>query len=679
MSSRPSSRPTPQPRRTERHGLHRLVAAAALIAGTIIALRAAEAGVPDWVKAQLTAPLPAHDDRTSAVLLYSETTVSVERDGKLRQLERKVYKILRPEGRERGVVAITFLTSQTRITRMHGWCIPVAGKPYNVGDRDAVETALPGVLNGYLVSEVRSRALQIPAADPGSVVASELEVEDTQLYNQPIEWAVQDTVPAREARFTLELPPGWTYETTWIDHAPEEPATLRAGQWQWTVREVPAIRLEKRMPPAQGLRGRLVLALIPPGGKFAGFKSWRAVGAWYLSLARDQRNPSPELERRVTELTAATPTLLGKIQALSNAVQSQIRYVAIELGIGGYRPHAAAEVLAHGYGDCKDKATLLSTMLAQIGVESYYMLINTVRGSVTEDTPANVEFDHVILAIRLPNDVKDPSLEAVIVDARLGRLLIFDPTDPFTPFGRLSGALQANYGLLATPDGGELLKTPRMPVDGNGVRRTAQLTLDANGTLHGEVRELWFGDGASAQRAALDSATRDTEQIRPVQAVMAGSLATFDILKAAVGDVHVVSRPLQWVYAFEAQNYAKSAGNLLLLRPHVFGDLSSDLMETPEPRSYPIEFDGPERDTDEFDITLPTAYEVDEMPPAVDVDDGFASYHSKTEEVGHVLRYTRTFEIRDVTVPVGSADKLRELYRIIYGDQRAMAVLKSSK
>ena len=95
------------------------------------------------------------------------------------------------------------------------------------------------------------------------------------------------------------------------------------------------------------------------------------------ALARGRRDSTPEIKQKVAELTASTPSSIGKIRALANFVQDDVRYVAIELGIGGYQPHPASEVFSHRYGDCKDKATLLSTMLKEIGVESYYVIINT--------------------------------------------------------------------------------------------------------------------------------------------------------------------------------------------------------------------------------------------------------------------------------------------------------------
>ena len=99
-------------------------------------------------------------------------------------------------------------------------------------------------------------------------------------------------------------------------------------------------------------------------------------------------------------------------------------------------------------------------------------------------------------------------------------------------------------------------------------------------------------------------------------------------------------------------------------------------METKEPRKFPVEFAGPERDTDTFEITLPAGYEVDDLPPPVDVDYGYANYHSKTDLTGNVIHYTRTFEVKDLSVPVTKAEELKKFYRIIANDERNTAVLK---
>ena len=116
---------------------------------------------------------------------------------------------------------------------------------------------------------------------------------------------------------------------------------------------------------------------------------------------------------------------------------------------------------------------------------------------------------------------------------------------------------------------------------------------------------------------------------------------------------------------------------MLLVRPRVLGVKSSGLLETKEARKFPIEFDGPVLDTDSFEIAIPAGYVVDDMPPAVDADYGFASYHSKTEVKGNLIRYRRTFEVKELSVPVARADELKKFYRIIATDERNTVVLKA--
>jgi hypothetical protein len=116
----------------------------------------------------------------------------------------------------------------------------------------------------------------------------------------------------------------------------------------------------------------------------------------------------------------------------------------------------------------------------------------------------------------------------------------------------------------------------------------------------------------------------------------------------------------------------------LLVRPRVLGSKSWGVLETKEPRRFPLEFEGPSRDTDSFDITLPPGYEVDELPPPMDVEYSFGSYHSKIEASGRTLHYSRAMEIKELSVPVNQMEDLKKFYRMVAADERNTAVLKPS-
>ena len=674
MSNKSSCNLERQRRRTEFRAARAAVALFAMVC-LWLGPQVAAGDAPAWIHALVSAPMPKIDEKTEAVLLYSETVLNVQANGKIKSIERRAYKILRPDGKGYGTVRADF-DAETRITSIHGWCIPAQGKDYEVKDKDSVETALFGVMNGELVSDLRTKLLQIPASDPGNIIGYEIEHEDRPYVLQDL-WMFQDTIPVREARYTLQLAPGWEYRAVWLNHEEVKPTSVGNNQWQWVVSDMKAIRPENSMPSWKGVAGQMVVSLFPSGGGAnKGFADWNEMGRWENGLAAGRREVSPEIKQKVAALTASSATPLEKMRALAQFVQRDIRYVAIQLGIGGWQPHPAPEIFVHRYGDCKDKATLLSTMLKEIGVESYYFSVNTTRGAVTPATPAIRWFNHEILAVRLSGDVKDASLVAVLEHPKLGRLLIFDPTDEWTPFGQLRGELQSNYGLLVTQDGGELLKLPQLPASRSGVQRTAKLKLGPNGTLSGDFAETRLGDSGLWQRMTLRSVTKEADKIKPIETLVSHSLSTFQITKASVLNLNLTDQPFGYQYSLVAENYAKNAGNLLLVRPRVLGSKSSDLLETKEARKYPVEFDGPSRDTDTFEIALPAGYEVDDLPPPVDADYGFASYHSKTEVSGNTLKYTRTFEVKELSVPLNRVEELKKLYRIIAGDERNTAVLK---
>jgi hypothetical protein len=644
----------------------------------LAAARHAQAGdAPSWMHAAASAPMPAHDEKTDAVLLYSEQTVSVQSIDKIKTHVRMVYKILRPSGRDYGIVAVSF-NSHRKINGLRGWCIPAQGKDYEVKDKEAVEIALRKTAGSELISDVKEKLLQIPAPDPGSIVGYEYEQDEQPMVLQDV-WMFQREVPGRELHYSLQLPSGWEYKASWINYSEVKPTHSGNNQWDWVVSDVKEIRKEAEMPPIYGVSGQMIVSFFPPGGASAnGFASWQEMGNWYRKLTDGRRDASPQITQQVATLTATTPTPLEKMKALAQFVQHDIRYVAIELGIGGFQPHTASDVFAHHYGDCKDKATLLSSMLSQVGVESFYVVINSERGSVTPQVPANVgAFNHAILAIKLPPNVTDPSLVATIRHPRLGSLLYFDPTNELTPFGEIGGYLQANYGLLVTPEGGELVELPEQPSAMNSIERTGKLTLDPLGTLKGEVTERRLGDRASSERWRLRNVTKSADQIKPIEDLLAGSLSLFNITRASVENLNHTDQPFGFHYSFEAHNYAKNAGGLLLVRPRVLGVESSAVLETKEPRKFPIEFDGPSRDTDTFEIEIPPGYVVDDIPPAVDADYSFASYHAKTEVNGNLIHYSRTLEVKELTVPVSHADDLKKFYRIIAGDERNTVVLKT--
>ena len=654
------------------------IATSCLIGMSALAIVApvTRADAPAWMHMAASAPLPTYDAKTNAVLIYSEDVTTVMADGKMKGIERRAYKILRPEGREYAV-AEAYIGHDARIGSMKAWCIPLQGKDYEVKDKDAVDRSL-GLMGGDLITDLKIRTLKIPAGDVGNVVGYEIQY-DSRPYVLDDEWGFQREIPVKEARYTLQMPTGWEYKAVWLNHAKVEPNAGAGNQWQWVVTDIPEIQREHRMPPWAGLAARMVVAFLAPGARPQnGFLTWDDMAKWQTGLASGKRDATPEISSKVAEITAGRTTSQLKMEEIAQFIQKDIRYVAIEIGIGGWQPHSASDVFVHRYGDCKDKATLMSSMLKLMGIDSYYLFINTRRGAIGPETPPERMFDHAILAIRMPEEISDARYQAVLTHPKVGKLLIFDPTNERIPIGQLSGELQGNYALLVSPDGGELIKTPQLPSASNGVIRTGRLVLDGQGNVKAEISETRNGDMAAYERYAQIAVPNSKDHVKRIEQEVSHSIGMFEVTSAAMTGLNTTQVPFGYSYSFVAPAYAKQAGDLLVVRPRVLGVKSSDLLETKEPRKFPVIFEGPEKDTDTFEITIPAGYEVDDLPPPVDLDYSFASYHSKTEASGNKLKYTRTFEIKELSVPMEKMEDLRKFYRVIAGDERNTAVLKPS-
>jgi hypothetical protein len=355
-------------------------------------------------------------------------------------------------------------------------------------------------------------------------------------------------------------------------------------------------------------------------------------------------------------------------------VQHDIRYVAIEIGIGGYQPHSAAEVFSNRYGDCKDKATLLSAMLHEAGVESHYVLINSEREFLSEEFPSLLNFNHVVLAIRLPKEADAKNSYATVAHKELGTLLFFDPTDDSTPLGYLPPSLQANHGLLVATQG-ELLQLPVLPPNTNEIRRTAKVNVDASGNLTGNVHEVRTGPAAASLRQELLAVPKIQRQ--KVFQTLVGSLSDGAILTSAnITNLDDSSSPLDLDYGFAVGGYGQHPGQLFLFRPCVLGHKGDDLLED-KPRQQAIVFSSTVYQTDTFELGYPAEYTISELPESVSYDSPFGDYESQTRVDSQVVHYTRTYRLKTLRVPVDELERLKEFFRKIADDERSYVILNS--
>jgi transglutaminase-like putative cysteine protease len=629
---------------------------------------------PDWMRVAAQDKLPEYPKETVAVMLLDDVQTVVKDNGEIETRTRLAYKLLRPGAREEYGQAIVHFDNETKITYLKAWTIRASGEAIEVKEKDAVDVAASDY---EMFSDQRFKLLKFPEADVGSVVGYEV-VQKQRPFVFDREWYFQQPIPVRRARFSLQLRPGWEFSTLWENHEEQKPQTPAANQFQWEMTDVPAVEVEPEMPPWEAVAGRMDVKYFPrdPAMRAKTSGSWNDIGAWSFGLTTPRRTVTPEITAKVSELTAGIQDPVEKIKALAAFAQRQIRYAAIEIGIGGFQPHAAGEVLAHKYGDCKDKATLLGAMLQVIGVDSYNVLINDQRGVVSPEFPEIRAFNHVIIAIRVPDKIPDAAFLDVVNHPKLGRLVFFDPTNEYVPLGSLPYYLQNSYGLVVTPGGGEIYRLPLLPASTNRLVRTAKLELSSTGKLTGEVHEQRSGDLAVTSREQyLEVPPSKRSMI--LERFLGSFLSNFAVTGATVGNLEQYDKNLTFDYNFVVEGYAKTAGNLLVLRPRVLGAKGSSLLSG-KPRKYPIEFPDASQQDDDFEIALPAGFVVDELPVPVKAECAYGTYKSEVKMDGNKLHYKRTYEINDLIVPTQKLNEVRDFFHQIAVDEGSSTILRRS-
>jgi transglutaminase-like putative cysteine protease len=268
--------------------------------------------------------------------------------------------------------------------------------------------------------------------------------------------------PILDVRLRALYPPGTEIATHVENGAPEPRVSRRADA---TVVEAGAARVERLQEEGDYPAWYQPYPLV----QFAPRRSWGDVVRWALPLYPDQAAQAlPEdLERRI-EAWKAIPTASGRLRAALRAVQDEVRYFGVETGTSSHRPRPPELVWRRRYGDCKDKAWLLVTLLQRLGVRAEPALVDTVRGrSVRDYAPAANLFNHVIVRAHVDG-------KPVFVDPTL-RLQGGDPAQgDLSGYGTVLLVLEGSTGMAEVaapvrPAAGVDVKERYLP-DGEGMR-----------------------------------------------------------------------------------------------------------------------------------------------------------------------------------------------------------------
>ena len=613
---------------------------------------------------------PDYAKDAAAVILYDEYVETVDGNGRAVERERKAIRILKPQGR--GNTCDVSYDETEKVNYFRVWTIAADEKQYQAQDTDFLEhgdTEVP-----IMLSTRKTKIAHPPAVDVGATIICESE-ELMAPYIEEEVWFIERGIPVVFQALEIDLPPGRPHAESWHRHDSVKAVEVAPNHWRWEIHDMPALTL--RDIPSTPERAALEARMSVQWGQAAvegRDNQWRAIGQWVTQLEANRSDPSPEISAKVNELIAGAPDFYTKLQRITEAIQKDIRYFIVMRGIGGLQANHASDIFRNRYGDCKDKTTLLISMLQVAGIKAYYVPVDHRRGVVDPNDPSLMG-DHMITAIEIPSDVDDTRLQAVVKSRDGKRYLIFDPTDERTPVGNLGSYLQGGFGLLSAGASSQVIALPVLAPDANGTERKGEFTLAADGTLTGSIDTSHSGPEGADLRTFLKY-TDEKERHDYLETHIARDLPGVVLTSFQFVQAPALNKPLEFHYKLTAGQYAHTAGPLLLVRPRIMGSLAIPFDD--KPRTFPIDLSATGRWHDSYDITLPDGFIVDETPDPVDLDVEFASYHSAITAKENKLHYEREFVVRQVEIPADKAQAFRKLQSAILMDEKGTAVLKKA-
>jgi hypothetical protein len=309
------------------------------------------------------------------------------------------------------------------------------------GDRIVVEWLLEDTTSspyGLVFGELLALADDVPVAERDITVLLPAGKEAL-----PLQVAV--SLPPRDAAVQPPADPWPAVHATTPPTATKGPDGSSWRQWRWQTGPWPAVDTEPAMPGVTDVLPYLHVST---------FASWPAALRWYADLMAEALPPigsDPVVRELAQRLTKEADTTEAKVRAIHAYAAKQIRYVGLEFGIHSLKPHAVREVIDRRFGDCKDKATLLVALLAEVGVPAQVVLVRTSDlGGLADPVASLGVFNHAIAWV--------PALNWWL-----------DATAPF----HLPGELPTG------DHGGTVIRVPLLPLRPGEVADNAPLRLPA--------------------------------------------------------------------------------------------------------------------------------------------------------------------------------------------------------
>lgn len=389
-----------------------------------------------------------------------------------------------------------------------------------------------------MYTSARAFYVHFPRLNPGDVVELLYRVEDIAPRNAFADYFgevtyMQSTEPVARSEYVLITPKSRQFyfnkpNLAGLKQTVEEKGNDRI--YHYVAENVPAMEAEPNQPPLAESLAHVHVST---------YKNWDDMGRWYWGLVKDQFTADDEVRRRVAEITKGLTDDKAKVRAVYDFVVQKTRYVALEFGIHGFKPYRCAQIFARGFGDCKDKATLIVTMLKELGIPATIVVVRTgMRGDFETEPASLAPFDHAIAYV--------PSMD-----------LYLDGTAEWTGSNELPSMDRGALAIQINEGKPKLVHLPEPPASESISSKHVDATLLPDGTAQLALKLGATGATASSWRQHYQAKATQKQRL---QEDLSSELPGIELAQVTTNDLEDIEQKVEVQAKGKAPNFARKDG-----------------------------------------------------------------------------------------------------------------------
>lgn len=574
--------------------------------------------------AQLLRSAPSGQSYPDADILtiLEENIIEVFKDGRHKEFFYTVFKIINERGKAKANIKVGYNSFYETASIIYARTITPDGKIIPL-KKNAIQIITP-----FEKFPSFSDYKELSFSMPGVTIGSVIEYKIVKEARKPIikgkfssSYIFQWFNPTLLSRYKVITPKDINLKYFLLNPLSDvqlSPKVIHQGDkkiYLWEYKNIPQIIAEDSMPPWDEIAFHILVTNM---------ESWEEFSRWWLKNVERKTEPNVAIREKVTELTKNLSTIKEKVEAIFDYVKREIRYIYIDLGKSGYEPESAQNVFENKYGDCKDKSTLLISMLKAAGISAHYVLIPTheIRNLI-KDFPYPFQFNHCIVAVEKGGEYHfiDPVAENYRIDYlpswnQNRDVLIFK--DQLYVFGR----------------------TPLAKAEENASYSQHQIKIGADGSIEGEVKILSSGEVEASWRSFFINYSptgikeyfeNRVDKISP----------RAKLLKYTHTDPLNFKERFVVNMKYDAIDYCKKARDVLIFEVPEIGEECG--IKGKKERRYPLVVRNNFYSKNEVELNIPEGYEVYYLPEPVELKNQYFEFRSAYRREGEKIFYQGEF------------------------------------